>query len=177
MYGYERVQQHDWVRPLRGDWIARLQDVVLGHTAHRDPQAAADIILVGHSLGCLLVAAWAAQTQLAHHIRGALLVAPGDPQREELVGNLGSWAQIPQQTLPFPSLLLGSQDDPYCSCARAQAFASAWGSRFIDYGLCGHINADSGLGDWPQGHELLTQLADLDANTPRAVIARHQEEG
>jgi len=177
MYGYERVQQHDWMRPLRGDWIARLQDVVLGHTAHRDPDAPADIVLVGHSLGCLLVAAWAAHTQLAHHIRGALLVAPGDPQREELVGTLGSWAQIPQAALPFPSLLLGSQDDPYCSFTRAQAFASAWGSPFIDYGHSGHINADSGLGDWPQGLAFLAQLAGCDTDAQRAPTTRHHEEG
>ncbi len=176
-HGYERVQQHDWMRPLRGDWIARLQDVVLGHTAHRDPDASADIVLVGHSLGCQLVAAWAAHSQLAHHIRGAMLVAPGDPQREELVGTLGSWAHIPQNALPFPSLLLGSLDDPFCSFTRAQAFASAWGSRFIDYGYCGHINADSGLGDWPQGHALLMQLVERNADSPHASITRHQEEG
>ena len=177
IYGYERVQQHDWMRPLRGDWIARLQDVVLGHTAHLAPDAPADIVLVGHSLGCLLVAAWAAHTQLAHHIRGALLVAPGDPQREELAGNLASWARIPQDALPFPSLLLGSQDDPYCSFTRAQAFASAWGSRFIDYGLCGHINSDSGLGDWPQGQSLLTQLTERDSDARGVATTRQQQEG
>ena len=177
MYGYERVQQHDWMRPLRGDWIARLQDVVLGHTAHQEPETPADIVLVGHSLGCLLVAAWAAHSQLTRHVRAALLVAPGDPQREELAGVLNSWAQIPQETLPFPSVLLGSQDDPYCSFMRAQAFAGAWGSEFIDYGQSGHINSDSGLGDWPQGHALLMQLADRDADRPRASITRHQQEG
>ncbi len=177
MYGYGRVQQHDWMRPLRGDWIARLQDVVLGHTAHRDPDAPADIVLVAHSLGCMLVAAWAAHTQLAHHIRGALLVAPGDPQGEEVAVILSSWTQIPHKTLPFPSVLVGSQDDPYCSFTRAQAFACAWGSRFIDYGKSGHINSNSGLGDWPQGHELLTQLAERDADSPRATIKKHQGEG
>ncbi|MGB4361802.1 MAG: alpha/beta hydrolase, partial [Rhodoferax sp.] len=26
-HGYPRVEQHDWLRPLRGDWIARLEDV------------------------------------------------------------------------------------------------------------------------------------------------------
>lgn len=176
-YGYERVQQHDWIRPLRGDWIARLQDVMLDHTAQRDPDAPADIVLVGHSLGCLLVAAWAAHSQLTHHIRAALLVAPGDPQREELAGTLSSWAQIVQETLPFPSVLVGSQDDPYCSFTRAQAFAGAWGSRLLDYGHCGHINADSGLGDWPQGHALLMQLLATAADAPRAYNSPHEQEG
>ena len=29
---------------------------------------------------------------------------------------------------------------------RARAFAESWGAEFKDYGLRGHINADSGLG-------------------------------
>ncbi|MEP6970433.1 MAG: alpha/beta hydrolase [Betaproteobacteria bacterium] len=172
-HGYERVQQHDWMRPLRGDWIARLQDVVLDHAARKAPDAPADIVLAAHSLGCQLVAAWAVDNPLAVHIRGALLAAPGDPQREELCGLLGSWTRIALQTLPFPSLLLGSRDDPYCSLARAQEFAQAWGAQFIDCGNCGHLNADSSLGDWPQGHALLRQLADV----PQAPFQRHQQEG
>ena len=51
-YGYVRVDQHDWERPLRGDWITRLEEVLLT----RDEPA----VLVAHSLGCSLVAAWAA---------------------------------------------------------------------------------------------------------------------
>ena len=27
-HGYQRVEQHDWLRPLRGDWIARLEEVL-----------------------------------------------------------------------------------------------------------------------------------------------------
>lgn len=172
-HGYARVQQHDWMQPLRGDWIARLQDVVLDHVAQKPAGAPADIVLVAHSLGCQLVAAWAASSALTAHVRGALLVAPGDPQREELAGVLGSWRRIARQTLPFPSLLLGSRNDPYCSFARAQDFAQAWGAQFIDCGDCGHINADSGLGDWPQGHALLAQLAE----PPAAPFQQQQQEG
>ncbi|MCP5282278.1 MAG: serine hydrolase family protein [Rhodoferax sp.] len=172
-HGYVRVQQHDWMQPLRGDWIARLQDVVLDHVAQKAPDAPADIVLVAHSLGCQLVAAWAASSALSIHVRGALLVAPGDPQREALAGVLGSWWRIARQTLPFPSLLLGSRDDPYCSFERAQEFAQAWGAQFIDCGNCGHINAESGLGDWPQGHALLAQLADA----PATPFKQPQQEG
>jgi predicted alpha/beta hydrolase family esterase len=28
----------------------------------------------------------------------------------------------------------------------------------MDYGECGHINADSGLASWPEGHVLLQDL-------------------
>ena len=61
-------------------------------------------------------------------------------------------------TLPFAAELLGSQNDPYCSYARAQQFAAAWGAEFVDYGHAGHINADTGLGDWADGHTRLQAL-------------------
>ena len=149
-FGYTRVEQHDWLRPLRGDWIARLEDVVLSTT---EPA-----VLVAHSLGCVLVAAWAAHTRHAHLIKAALLVAPGDVEREALRPVLASWSPIPLQALPFKSTLVASHNDPYCSLARAQAFAAAWGSTWVDAGHAGHINADSGLGDWPAGQALLDAL-------------------
>jgi predicted alpha/beta hydrolase family esterase len=150
LYGYERVDQHDWMRPLRGDWIARLEDVLL----HRSEP----VILVAHSLGCLLAAAWAAHSRHTHLVRAALLVAPGDADREELRPVLTSWSPIPLQALPFKSILVGSRNDPYCVEARARHFASAWRAVYVDAGQQGHINAESGLGDWPAGHELLRQL-------------------
>lgn len=157
LHGDLRVEQHDWMRPLRGDWITRLEEVLLAHGAP-GPEGPR-VVLVAHSLGCQLVAAWAACSAHAGWVRGALLVAPGDPEREALRSALPSWSPPVLQALPFRSLLLSSQDDPYCSVARARSFASAWGSAFIDCGPCGHINADSGLGDWPQGRRLVQQLA------------------
>jgi predicted alpha/beta hydrolase family esterase len=149
-FGYERVEQHDWMRPLRGDWIARLEEVLL-----QQPQPA---VLVAHSLGCLLVAAWAAHTGQLHRVKAALLVAPADAEQESLRPVLSSWSPVPLQKLPFPSILVGSQDDPYCSFERASSFASAWGSELLDAGAVGHINADSGLGMWQQGQGLLNRL-------------------
>ena len=151
LHGDVRVQQHDWMQPLRGDWMAQLEEAVLA--APPGP-----LVLAAHSLGCMLTAAWAAHSRNSHRVRAALLVAPGDPQREELRAALKSWSPVVTRRLPFPSLLLGSQNDPYCSFARARGFAHAWGSEFVDYGHAGHINADSGLGDWPQGRLLLQSL-------------------
>jgi len=159
LYGDLRVEQHDWMRPLRGDWISRLEDVLLAQDGPR--------ILVAHSLGCMLTAAWASHSKNTHLVQGALLVAPGDPEREELRAALKSWSPVPREPLPFKSLLLGSQDDPYCSLERAKAFAQAWGSEFIDFGARGHLNAESGLGDWPEGRALLARLtAGLATATP-----------
>lgn len=149
-FGYTRVEQHDWLCPLRGDWIARLEDVVLSVDA--------PVVLVAHSLGCQLVAAWAQISQSAQRVQGALLVAPGDAERAELRALLPSWSPLVLHKLPFKSTLVASNDDPYCSPVRAAQFASAWGSQLVVIGAAGHINGDSGLGDWPQGQELLKQL-------------------
>lgn len=151
LHGFRRVDQHDWMTPRRGDWIARLEDVILGGDG--------PVVLVAHSLGCILTAAWAEVSRSTGRVQGALLVAPGDPERDELRPLLPSWAPIVRQRLPFPSVLVGSRDDPYCDFAKAQGLAETWGSRFVDIGERGHINAESGLGDWPEGLELLGSLA------------------
>ena len=149
-HGYRRVEQHDWITPLRGDWVARLEDVVL---SCEEPA-----VLVAHSLGCILVAAWAAHSRNTHRVKGALLVAPGDVERAEIREQLPSWTPIALQALPFPAVLVASRDDPYCSFERGRMFATAWNAQFIDHGACGHINADSGLASWPEGHVLLQDL-------------------
>jgi hypothetical protein len=38
-------------------------------------------------------------------------------------------------------------------------WAGRWGSEFVNVGALGHINADSGLGDWRLGLSLLRRLA------------------
>ncbi len=149
-HGYQRVEQSDWMRPLRGDWIARLEEVIL--------QCEGPVALVAHSLGCLLVAAWAQSSRQTDRVMGALLVAPGDAEREALRPVLSSWAPVTQRRLPFRSTLVASHDDPYCSFERASEFAKAWGAGLIDYGQRGHINAESGLGRWPEGHDWLNQI-------------------
>ncbi len=149
-HGYVRVEQHDWARPLRGDWVARLEDVLLSC----DEPA----VLVAHSLGCLLTAAWAARSVNTRRVKAALLVAPGDVERAELRQQLPTWSPIELQALPFPSVLVASRTDPYCEFERARLFAHAWGAQFMDYGDSGHINADSALASWPEGHVLLQDL-------------------
>ncbi len=149
-HGYRRVEQHDWMKPLRGDWVARLEDVVL---ACDEPP-----VLVAHSLGCILVAAWAAASKNAQRVKAALLVAPGDVERTEVREQIPTWSPIELQALPFPAVLLASRNDPYCAFERARLFAHAWNAQFMDYGDCGHINADSGLASWPEGHVLLQDL-------------------
>ena len=65
---------------------------------------------------------------------------------------------VPELPLAFPSLVVASSDDPYSSLEHAHAAATRWGSRWHNLGPCGHINGDSGLGDWQQGRALLDSL-------------------
>jgi predicted alpha/beta hydrolase family esterase len=51
--------------------------------------------------------------------------------------------------------VVASADDPYCSPLAAQHLAERWGASCINLGAHGHLNTDSGLGDWPQGRALL----------------------
>ena len=152
-HNYQRVEQHDWQRPLRGDWIAQLEDVLLSQPGD------APVTLVAHSLGCIHTAAWAAISRSTHRVAAALLVAPPDVEREDLRQMLPSWAPVHQERLPFKTLVLASSNDPFCSVARAQEFARAWGSALVDVGPRGHLNADSGLGHWPEAHGLLLDLS------------------
>jgi len=150
LHGDQRVEQDDWLWPRRGDWMARLDEVLLG-----DERPA---LLVAHSLGCHLVANWAEHSRLHQRVVGALLVAPPDVEREDLPPQLHNWRQPRRGRLPFASIAMLSSDDPYSALERATALAQGWGAEAVVAGPRGHLNGDSGLGDWPEGRSLLDQL-------------------
>ena len=150
LHGDRRVQQDDWQWPKRGDWMARLDEVIL--------ESEQPAVLVAHSLGCHLVAAWAAHSTHTARVKAALLVAVPDTERDDMPPNLFNWRPIVRERLPFASLVVISGDDPYGSPERAARLASDWGSASFSIGERGHINGDSGLADWPQGRTLLHEL-------------------
>jgi len=155
LYGDVRVEQSDWMHPLRGDWMMRL-DEAIGELEAREPQP--QVALVAHSLGCQLVAAWATHSRKTSRVRAALLVAPPDVEREEVRGVLHSFVPIVRERLPFPTLAVISTDDPFCALDRARTMATDWGSQVLELRQRGHLNSDSGLGDWPEGRQLLADL-------------------
>jgi predicted alpha/beta hydrolase family esterase len=67
----------------------------------------------------------------------------------------GGFAPIPMAPLPFPSVVVASTNDEYAAIERSHAFAQAWGSKLVEIGDAGHINADTGYGPWPEGEQLL----------------------
>ena len=145
---FVRVQQRDWDNPNCEEWVATLEDAA----RHAGPEA----ILVAHSLACLVVASWA--TQRHAPIRAALLVAVPNPNGLNFPKEAVGFSQTPTQPFAFRSTVVISGDDPYGSPQHSKSLAHAWGSRVVEIGNCGHINASSGLGAWPEGYELLRQL-------------------
>ncbi|MBU0902610.1 MAG: alpha/beta hydrolase [Gammaproteobacteria bacterium] len=147
-----RVEQADWLNPDRNTWVAELQRSIAS-----DPRPT---ILIAHSLGCITVAHWAAQApaELLGRVQGALLVAPADVQRNNCPAALQNFAPIPQQPLPFPSQLVGSDNDAAASAARAIELARDWGSAVTILSGAGHINVQSGHRRWEQGFAYLYRL-------------------
>lgn len=147
-----RVELGMWHRPHRNTWVNNLNLAIR--------RADRPVVLVAHSLGCLAVAWWAQleRPDFSYPVIGALLVAPPEVDFFPLDHRLTSFAPTPSATLPFPSILVASHNDPYISLRTARRLARTWGSRFADAGQVGHINAESNLGDWPFGQFLLRQL-------------------
>jgi predicted alpha/beta hydrolase family esterase len=148
----QRVQQGNWEKPKRVEWVATLERTVA--------RAGGPLVLAGHSLGCATVAHWVAAASPAtrEQVRGALLVAPSDVEAPLYPRGTEGFVPMPLLRLPFPSIVVASTDDRYVTFERAAFFASAWGSRLVDAGAQGHLNADSRLGVWPFGQALLDEL-------------------
>ncbi len=147
-----RVELGLWSRPLRNAWVTKLDQAIR--------QAQAPVVLAAHSLGCLAVAWWAQLSGQPYGwpVAGALLVAPADVDRQGAPPELQGFAPAPRFSLPFPSLVVASTDDPWVSIERAHSMAVDWGSHFIDAGAQGHLNAASGIGWWEEGQELLDRV-------------------
>jgi len=145
---FERIQQRDWDNPICEEWIATLEDAVKSAGAH--------IVIVAHSLGCLAVAHWAAQTHSS--IKAALLVGVPDPAGSNFPKEAIGFSVTPTKPFDFPSIVVASTDDPYATIEYTSHLAKAWGSKLVNIGAYGHINANSGLGVWAEGYELLTKL-------------------
>lgn len=147
---WQRLVVDDWDDVVCDDWVAAL-DRQLGTMGN-------ETIIVAHSLGCLTTVHWAARA--TRKIRGALLVAPPDPASPAFpIEAARGFAPVPLRRLPFPTIVVASSDDPYGSMDYVRACTSAWGSELIEAEAKGHLNADSNLGNWPEGIRLVARLS------------------
>jgi hypothetical protein len=149
-----RVQMPDFNRPVRTKWVAAIRATV--------EQATRPVVLVGHSCGVAAIAHAAAELD-PKRVIGGFLVAPVDLEmpapfedfaRTEPAGSVelpSGFDPLPIEPFPFPSLLIASRNDPFCSFDAAGQMALAWGSELLDAGEAGHLNVASGHGPWPEG--------------------------
>ena len=145
---WQRVNLGHWDSPACDDWVQALDVAV---QACPFPP-----VLVAHSLACLLVAHWAHRSILV--TKGAFLVAVPDPKSPTFPATARGFVALPKGPFAFRSLVVASANDPFGSLAHAKQCAEAWRSTFVDIGQAGHINADSGYGEWKEGYALLQQF-------------------
>ncbi len=144
------VEQEEWDTPTLDDWSEALEREIM--------MATRPVVLVGHSLGVLNIVA--ANDKLADtKVKAAFLVSAPDVDENKSVSKAAAAFQgLPRDPLKFPSMLVASSNDPYCTIERAAEFASCWGSDFHIAGDAGHINIESGHGPWPEGLLMFTRL-------------------
>lgn len=148
-YGFTRILQQDWETPVCDEWTATIDKAVSAEQMN-------DIVLVGHSLACCTIVRWA--EKYGRNIHGALLVGPSDVEAPSYpTGTLG-FAPMPLYRLPFPSIVIASNNDEYVTLERATYFSNAWGSELVTLDKLGHINSASKLRNWPQGFSHLQRL-------------------
>lgn len=146
---FRRIQVPDWDRPVCSDWVKAIGQAV---RVAEEPA-----VIVAHSLGCLALAEWASQAEQGA-VRALMFVSVPDPLGANFPAEASGFTRPPSKPLRFPSIVVSSEDDPFGAPAYARGYADAWGSRFVNIGAAGHINADSGLGVWQEGLGLLRTL-------------------
>ena len=164
LHGWQRVVQHDWLWPRRGDWMARLDEVLL--------EADTPAVLAAHSLGCHLVAAWARHSSHTARVVGALLVAPPDLERDDAPPQIRTWRPVVRARLPFAGELIYSDDDPFSQAEWTRDLAIEWGVPSRSLGPAGHVNADSGLGDWHDGAARVRAFVEGGGSLVTSAMAR-----
>ncbi len=139
---WQRMMGLPWDKPDLTVWSAKLASKLRSRRSR--------VHLVAHSFGALTAIA-AARLQ-PDKVSSIFIVAPADPARfgipdEVLMGSIKVSAQ-----------LIASRNDPWMSFERAEFWSRQWQVPLFDAGEVGHINAQSGHGEWHQGLALLSTL-------------------
>ncbi|NOK49271.1 alpha/beta hydrolase [Burkholderia thailandensis] len=144
-----RVEQDDWDAPHIGRWARKVSDLL---ARERGP-----FVLAAHSFGCL-AAALALSRHAAHanargaDVVGVLFVAPANPRKFAFAGDFDA------RRLTVPSIVVGSESDPWMTPADAREFAHRLGGAFANLGDAGHINTAAGYGPWPRAKHFVDTL-------------------
>jgi len=157
-----RITLADWSTPNLNAWIHAIETAIADF---------APTHIVAHSFGTLASAVVASQANDSNienieNLRGIFLVAPADPDKFNVRHRL------PATDLPVRGVLFGSLSDPWLSWNGAQSLGEQWGLRLECAGDVGHINVQSGHGEWQEGWRSLHDLFAL-VETPTSSV-RHK---
>jgi predicted alpha/beta hydrolase family esterase len=144
------VDEDDWIYPKLDTWVKALDEQVQACTR--------PIIVIAHSLGCATLLHYVQRHP--NKIQAALLVAPADVERENAPEDLLSFAPLPRTMDTTITRIIASTNDPYCHHKRAEQFAQWWQSSLVYLVGAGHINVESGHGEWSAGFDELQLLID-----------------
>jgi uncharacterized protein len=141
------VQQPDWLYSSLSDAVGQVVAAV--------DAASKPVVFVTHSVGgVVLVHAVSSLRQLGliDRVRGAFLVVPPASRTLATLQNIDpAIADLPRDPLPFPTVLVASNNDEFSTMLEATDLAQALGAKLIEAGDAGHINTASGHGPWPEG--------------------------
>lgn len=150
-----RIDFKNWTAPVAREWC----DLLHAELESREQPC----VLVAHSLACLVVAQHIEEYG-GSGIAGAFLVAPPDPRAAAFPKEITGFDKLAKTKFPMNAIVISSTDDPYSDVGFGAWCASAWGASHHSLEKAGHINVDSGFGNWADGLVRLNQFVQtLDA--------------
>jgi predicted alpha/beta hydrolase family esterase len=111
---FKRIIQENWDEPDCNTWINKIEEEL------KDLNYS-ELILIGHSIGCVAIVKWF--ERFGHIIKGALLVAPSDSESKGYPKYISGFVPIPQEELPFPTIVVASNKDHVTEIKRSSKFA------------------------------------------------------
>ncbi|WP_407161222.1 RBBP9/YdeN family alpha/beta hydrolase [Aeromonas caviae] len=139
---WQRMMGLPWDKPDLTVWSAKLASKLRSRRSR--------VHLVAHSFGALTAIA-AARLQ-PDKVSSIFIVAPADPAR------FGIPDEVLAGAIKVSAQLIASRNDPWMSFERAEFWSRQWQVPLFDAGEVGHINAQSGHGEWHQGLALFGTL-------------------
>lgn len=143
LHSVSRVEQLHWERAELDVWADQVAAQIKKTKARW---------VIAHSFGCLATVRALSRENL--QVEGIFLVAPADPDKFA-VRHL-----LPSSGLSVPATIVGSLTDPWFSWEKVEFLAKQWQTPLYCAGDAGHINSQSGHGQWTEGWVLFERFRD-----------------
>ncbi|SHO55991.1 RBBP9/YdeN family alpha/beta hydrolase [Vibrio quintilis] len=144
------LEHSDWDNPVMEAWLSDLENFL----EKRDEP----VVVVAHSLGCVLFTEWLKRTDNKNNIAGAFLVAMPDVLDPQFPAQVQHFRNLDTAQECCPAVVITSDNDPFGTAEHAQHQARKLNVPLYNIGPVGHINAQSGLNGWAEGKEFLADL-------------------